>query len=132
MASSSTFDDYSNQVEVTIEDLFNQLSFLWNVKPKGRKKESKKQKLSKSTTICLRVSGEEPVVLNTDPCDIDNNDFTTIITPIKLYDISLIPEKPKEILIKRPSKKRQSKEEGKQKKTKEEVVQEDVKEVVRV
>jgi hypothetical protein len=90
MASSSNFDDESNKVDVTLDDLFSQLSILWNVKPRGCKKEFKIVTPSKSNTICLMLSGEEPVIVNAD--NIENVNHPN----------------------KRPSKKRQTKEQGKE------------------
>jgi hypothetical protein len=111
MASSSNFDDASNKVEVTLEDLFNQLSILWNVKPKGRKKEIKNITPSKSNTICLMLSGEEPVILNADNIENDNNSN------------------------KIPSKKRQDKEQVKEQSEEEvqnEIIEDDIKDIIEV
>lgn len=48
--SSEGFGDEDKTIEVTLEDLFEKLSIIWDVKPRGRKREKKEKSKVKSSS----------------------------------------------------------------------------------
>ena len=61
--------EWGDDVDVTVEDLFEKLSSIWDTKPQGHKK-VRKSPSKKSNKIILQISGDEPIILPTDTQEI--------------------------------------------------------------